>query len=93
MVCYKEWQSSGKCISYNSTWEGALNSLGLTREYVKISKRLTDIYEMSFRNCTSLQAIDYEGTIEEWNNINISSDWCYDSAIETIHCSDGDIQL
>lgn len=55
MVCYKEWQSSGKCISYNSTWENALNSLGLTREYVKISKTIKKKIESKY----TLEYTDY----------------------------------
>lgn len=61
--------------------------------YVKISKRIENINMKAFADCTSLKSIYYEGTIEEWNNIDISSDWRDGSAITTIHCSDGDIQL
>lgn len=61
--------------------------------YVKISKRVESISIDAFSGCTSLNSINYEGTIEEWNNIDIDNLWCQDSAITTIHCSDGDIQL
>lgn len=61
--------------------------------YVKISKTIERIYNYAFGNCTSLESIDYEGTIEEWNSIDIEIYWRDGSAITTIHCSDGDIQL
>lgn len=61
--------------------------------YVEISKRIKTIHECVFSDCTSLESINYEGTIEEWNNIDIDSSWHDGSAITTIHCSDGDIDL
>lgn len=81
-------------IEIDSSWIGDYAfAYCASLNYVKISKRLGSIYEMAFRNCTSLESIDYEGTIDEWNNIYISDDWRDGSAITTIHCSDGDIQL
>lgn len=81
-------------INIDSDWVGdAAFDKCTSLNYVKISKRIKIISSDAFANCTSLKSIDYEGTIEEWNNINIDSDWCDGSAITTIHCSDGDIQL
>lgn len=81
-------------IEIDSDWigdEAFDNCISLS--YVKISKRIESIDTNAFQNCTNLKSINYEGTIEEWNNIDIDSDWCTGSAIKTIHCSDGDIQL
>ena len=52
-----------------------------------------------FNECSSLEEINYEGTIEEWNSIRKSKDprgpgvddWRYGSAIKVIHCTDGDV--
>lgn len=78
----------------NSDWVGDFAFDGCVNlQYIKIPKTVTRIEVYSLRNCTSLESIDYEGTIEEWNNIDISSNWYYGSAITTIHCTDGDIQL
>lgn len=81
-------------IEIDSDWIGDNAFANCTSlNYVKISKRIEEISSYAFRNCTSLESIDYEGTIEEWNNIDIYSDWCDGSAIKTIHCVDGDIQI
>lgn len=61
--------------------------------YVKISKRIESIGSAAFNYCTNLESINYEGTIEEWNKIDIYSDWRDNSVIKTIHCTDGDIIL
>lgn len=81
-------------IEIDSDWIGDSAFENCTSlSYVKISKRIESISDGGFAHCTSLESIDYEGTIEEWNNIDIYSDWCDGSAIKTIHCVDGDIQL
>lgn len=59
---------------------------------INIPNSLKYINYSGFANMGNL-TIEYDGTEEEWNKINISSNWCYGSTITTIHCSDGDIQL
>ncbi len=47
----------------------------------------------AFYYCEWLTSINYNGTIEEWNNISKDSSWRYDSSIMYIVCSDGTITL
>lgn len=60
---------------------------------VIISKKLKRISTKAFAKCFSLYSINYEGTIEEWYNIDIAEDWREDSELITIHCTNGDIDL
>ena len=60
---------------------------------ITIPNSVTNIGFRAFEDCTSLISITYQGTKNEWNNINKSSFWDSDSAITTIHCTDGDITL
>ena len=43
---------------------------------------------------TCISSINYDGTIEEWNNIEKSPNWNYAVyGLTTIHCIDGDIEI
>lgn len=70
------------------TFEGCsdLNSIVLPNN-------VNEIGTYAFGGCTSLQAITYQGTMAQWNNINLGSYWKDSSAISVIHCTDGDIPI
>ena len=64
---------------------------------VTIPESVTSIGQNAFYNCSSLINITYNGTKEQWNNIdermlNGKVDWC-DSTLKTITCTDGVITL
>jgi len=63
----------------------------LTSITIPNSVNLIDNY--CFMNCNLLKNINFNGTIEEWNTIELSDYWNTYSAIETITCSDGTITL
>jgi hypothetical protein len=54
---------------------------------------VTSIEKEIFLSCSSLTSITFEGTIEQWNNIDKNTNWNSSSYITTIHCIDGDITL
>ncbi len=66
---------------------------------------LLEIRPYAFKDCTNLTEITFEGTIAEWNNVSFPQipysnvpnpamvDWRTDSRIQTIHCTDGDINI
>ena len=58
-----------------------------------IPEGVTSIEYGAFAGCSSLTNITYNGTQEQWNNISKKSSWRYDSAIKTITCTDGVIQV
>ena len=60
---------------------------------VVIPVSVTYIGSFVFSSCSSLTLIQFEGTIEQWNEINKEADWAQLSPISTIRCSDGDISL
>ena len=63
---------------------------GLTS--VTLPSTLTTIGTTAFDGCKNLTEIFYAGTQEQWGNIVLGSSWKH-SALTTIHCSDGDINL
>ena len=47
----------------------------------------------AFSGCKSLKEITYQGTKEQWNEIDLGRDWHNESEIKLIHCTNGDIEL
>lgn len=60
---------------------------------ITIPTSVTTIQTAAFGFCTSLTELTYLGTMSDWNNITLESDWNAESSITTIHCTDGDITL
>ncbi len=60
---------------------------------VTIGKGVTSIGYATFRHCEILTSINYTGTKNQWAKIQLGDKWNKDSAIQTIHCIDGDINL
>lgn len=60
---------------------------------VTIPDSVTHIGNWTFRDCTDLTSITYAGTKDQWSKIHFGYKWNEDSAIKTIHCVDGDIEL
>jgi hypothetical protein len=59
--------------------------------YVLIKKGIIEIDANAFIPCPQLKYIDYEGTIEEWKQIKISS-YAFDDEV-VIKCTDGFVKL
>lgn len=64
---------------------------GLTS--ITIPDSVISIGSGAFYECSELNDIKYTGTKEQWDNIKLDNLWKIKSAIKTIHCSDGDIEL
>lgn len=62
-------------------------------ESLTINRGLTSIGDDVFQHCDNLSALNYEGTMEEWSQIELSENWLRESILETIHCSDGDVSV
>ena len=60
---------------------------------ITIPNSVTSIGINAFDRCSSLTNITYNGTQEQWNNINKVSGWNEESPIATITCTDGVIQI
>ena len=75
-----------------SIGDSAFNNCKVMSEF-RIPKSIQYIGNNVFTNCKGLTAIDFTGTIIEWNSIAKGLYWNNGSSITTIHCSDGDITL
>lgn len=47
----------------------------------------------SFKGCTNISSINYNGTIEEWSNVYKGSGWASGVATTVVHCTDGDVNI
>lgn len=59
---------------------------------ISIPSTVTYISFRAFENCINLN-INYNGTMEEWDNIDKEYEWDKKSGIFTIHCTDGSIDI
>lgn len=64
---------------------------GLNITEVNIHRGVTFIGEMAFMRCTDLTSVNFDGTVEEWNNIEKTDDWDDYAGEYIVHCKDGDI--
>ena len=60
---------------------------------ITIPESVTCIENYAFSYCDSLTNITYNGTQSQWNKISKDSGWKHNSAIKTITCTDGVIQI
>lgn len=60
---------------------------------ITIPASMTSIGPESFRNCTSLTTINYEGTMEQWNAIELGKGWKNGIPATEVICSDGTVPL
>ena len=58
-----------------------------------LSKNIDQIPLSAFLNCESLSAVNYNGTVEQWNSLSKGWYWIDDSAVTTIICSDGTVTV
>ena len=54
---------------------------------------ITSIARSAFVGCTALKTVIFTGTIEEWNNLPLSTEWYKSIPAESIQCIDGTVQL
>ena len=58
---------------------------------VNIPESVTSIGDYAFSYCSSLASITYNGTKEEWKNIEKGDCWQDNTGEFTVHCTDGDL--
>lgn len=59
---------------------------------IHIPKSVTHICETAFNGCSHLTFVSYDGTIEEWKQINFNKNQTF-AEVSQIECSDGDFNL
>ena len=62
-------------------------------ETIFIPKGIETIGERAFASCYNIKSLSYQGTIAEWNSLELDPIWYRDSSITAVHCSDGDIAI
>lgn len=60
---------------------------------IDLPHSLKIIYDRGFRGCSVLRNITYNGTIEEWGNVNKGTNWNLDVPATVVHCTDGDAPI
>ncbi len=78
---------TAKNISKNA-FDGCSSINKLTLE-----KKVKSIGDYAFNNCLNIEAIEYKGSISEWNNITLGSSWNYGIKATYVQCSDGVVEF
>ena len=61
---------------------------------VVIGKGVTDIFYEVFAGCRALASITYNGTMEQWEQIDFAEDdWNAEVPATVVHCTDGDVEI
>lgn len=60
-------------------------------ETIIIPDSVTVIEQGAFKSCSEIEAIQYSGTVQQWNSISKGSNWILGAKNYTIYCTDGEI--
>ena len=58
---------------------------------VIIGNSVTCIGEEAFGHCPLLRSVTFNGTIEQWGNVDLAFGW--NDYVELVHCTDGDVEI
>ena len=58
---------------------------------VVIPNCVTSIGGWAFEKCSGLRSINFQGTREQWKNVDKGIAWDEDTGDYVVHCSDGDV--
>ena len=58
---------------------------------VIIGNSVTSIGEEAFGHCPLLRSVTFNGTIEQWENVDLAFGW--NDYVELVHCTDGDVEI
>lgn len=60
---------------------------------VIIPTSVISICDSVFQYCESLETIEYEGTVEQWNAIQKAENWKYNAPATQVVCIDGNVEI
>lgn len=60
---------------------------------IVIPDSVMSIEWQALSGCSSLASITFQGTIEQWNQINLGEDWNSDTLATYVQCTDGQVTL
>ena len=60
---------------------------------IKLPNGLKSIESEAFRFCSSLKTITYNGTKDQWEEIEKGQNWNKGVPAKVVHCFDGDVEI
>lgn len=61
--------------------------------HIELLPNLKSIEDDAFLGCIALKELTFRGKIEAWNKLEKGARWNYGTAIEVVHCLDGDVSV
>jgi hypothetical protein len=68
------------------TYSSAFTSLTLPKSLVAIG-------DTAFDHCSNFETLTFEGTMDDWSLVILGQNWCTNTKLAKITCSDGDVTL
>ncbi|MBP5755141.1 MAG: leucine-rich repeat domain-containing protein, partial [Clostridia bacterium] len=62
-------------------------------ESLTLPENLKEIFPYAFAECDKLAVLTFSGTKARWDSIYRHAKWGFDSSLDTVRCSDGDIEV
>lgn len=60
---------------------------------ITLTTNVSEIEDEAFFGCVGLKELTYRGSVNAWNQIKKGERWNYGSAIEVVHCLNGDVSV
>ena len=60
---------------------------------IAIPSSVTEIGKGAFEGCEMLNSITFQGTIAQWNEIELGNLWNHEVSATVVHCTDGDVEI
>ena len=60
---------------------------------VELNRRIREIHNYAFKDCTELGVIRYEGSAVDWNNVIKYEGWYLNTKLEYVTCNDQNVSL
>lgn len=60
---------------------------------ITIPDCITEIGVRAFCSCTQLSSVTYTGTVAQWNAMTLGNDWCDNTLVTQVVCSDGTVSI
>lgn len=60
---------------------------------IELPRALKEIGHAAFLNCSALNYIVFDGTVDDWEKVICGNNWCSGTAVSEVKCTDGIVEI